>query len=159
MMKKLPLMAISLIMLTGTGSMSQAHESTVSDTTRETVEQEFRHEIPNVPGKVVTGLVVEYPPGASTPAHMHGDSFVIGYVLEGSIRSRVDGETNIYGVGESWTEDPGASHEVSENASETQPARILAIFISDTQQKELVEMAQGVRQPAPKGGLDDAGAH
>lgn len=139
MMKKLPLIVVPLFALIATVPPSLANENAAGES-RETVEQEFRYEIPNLPGKVVTSLSVEYPPGASTPAHMHGDSFVIGYVLEGSIRSRVDGETNVYGVGESWTENPGASHELSENASETEPARILAIFISDARQEELVEM-------------------
>ncbi|WP_223119704.1 cupin domain-containing protein [Salinicola corii] len=138
MMKKLPSIVVSLFAFIATVP-SLADENTAS-ASRETVEQEFRYEIPNIPGKVVTSLSVEYPPGASTPAHMHGDAFVIGYVLEGSIRSRVDGKTNVYGVGESWTENPGASHELSENASATEPAKILAIFISDARQEELVEM-------------------
>lgn len=91
MMKKLPSIVVSLFAFIATVP-SLADENTAS-ASRETVEQEFRYEIPNIPGKVVTSLSVEYPPGASTPAHMHGDAFVIGYVVEGSIRSRGDGET------------------------------------------------------------------
>lgn len=153
-MKILPFITLSLFTLMSVVPVALAHDNPTQDNaeneSRETIEQQFQYAIPDMPGKVITSISVEYPPGASTPAHHHGDAFVIGYVLEGSIRSRVDGETNIYRVGESWTENPGASHELSENASETEPARILAIFIADAEQKELVEMEQESHQPEPE---------
>jgi len=144
-MKKLPSMALSLVALIAAAPPCLAHESVADaseEASRETVKEEFRYGIPTMPGKVVTSLSVEYPPGASTPPHRHGDAFVIGYVLEGSIRSQVDGEMTVYGVGESWTERPGASHEVSENASDRLPAKVMAIFISDAEQQALVEMPE-----------------
>src|SRR5262249_43545190 len=67
-------------------------------------------------------------------AHYHADSaFVTGYVLSGSIRSEVnDGKTQVFHAGEHWTEQPGAYHPISENASATEPASLLAIFVVDT---------------------------
>jgi quercetin dioxygenase-like cupin family protein len=106
---------------------------------RETVVPAFSHPIANVPGKTLSAVVVNYAPGAKTPPHRHGQSFVVGYVLEGSIRSKVDnGPEIIYRAGESWTEKPGAHHLISENGSSTDPAKLLAIFIADSDEKDLV---------------------
>lgn len=106
---------------------------------RETVAPAFAHPIANVPGKTVTALIVSYAPGAKTPSHRHGRSFVVAYVLEGAIRSKVDnGEERVYRAGESWTEKPGAHHVISENASATEPARLLATLVHDTGAKDLL---------------------
>jgi quercetin dioxygenase-like cupin family protein len=105
---------------------------------RQTITQAFGEPIPNIPGKSLVGIVVSYPPGGATPAHYHPRSaFVIGYVLSGSIRSQVnDGKTQVFRTGESWTEPPGAHHPISENASATEPASLLAIFVVDTTDTE-----------------------
>ena len=94
----------------------------------------FQEAIPNIPGKSLIGIVVSYPPGGTSPAHYHPhSSFVTGYVLTGSIRSKVnDGKTQVFRAGEHWTEPPGAHHPISENASTTEPASLLAIFVVDT---------------------------
>jgi quercetin dioxygenase-like cupin family protein len=94
----------------------------------------FNLPIPNIPGKSIEALVVDYPPGGGTPAHRHAKSaFITGYVLSGAIRSQVDnGPAKIYHQGEYFTESPGAHHTISENASKTEPARLLAIFVLDT---------------------------
>src|SRR5262245_31793172 len=101
---------------------------------RQTITPAFREAIPNMPGKSLAALVVNYPPGGATPAHYHPRSaFVTGYVLSGSIRSQVnDGKAQVFRAGESWTEPPGAYHPISENASATEPASLLAIFVVDT---------------------------
>ena len=98
----------------------------------------FQETIPNIPGKSLVGLVVTYPPGGATQAHYHPRSaFVTGYVLSGSIRSQVnDGKTQVFRAGESWTEPPDAYHPISENASATEPASLLAIFVVDTTDTE-----------------------
>jgi quercetin dioxygenase-like cupin family protein len=105
---------------------------------RQTITPAFREAIPNIPGKSLVAIVVSYPPGGASPAHYHPRSaFVTGYVLSGSIRSRVnDGKTQVFRVGESWTEPPGAYHPISENASATEPASLLAIFVVDTTDTE-----------------------
>jgi quercetin dioxygenase-like cupin family protein len=110
-----------------------------ADPAREAVAPAFAYPIANVPGKTMTALVVTYPPGAKTPAHRHGRSFVVAYVLEGAVRSKVDnGEERIYRAGESWTEKPGARHTVSENASATEPAKILAMLVHNHKAKDLL---------------------
>ena len=99
----------------------------------------FDHPLPNVPGKSVKGIVVEYPPGAASPAHTHAKSaFIYVTVLEGAVRSSVNGSPEkIYRAGENFYENPGDLHGVSGNASDTEPARILAVFILDTDDTEL----------------------
>jgi quercetin dioxygenase-like cupin family protein len=101
---------------------------------RETVTPAFREVIENLPGKTLIGVVVNYPPGGATPAHHHARSaFITAYVLSGSIRSQVDnGKVQVFRAGESWTEAPGAHQQISENASATEPASLLAIFVVDS---------------------------
>ena len=96
--------------------------------------------LPNVPGKSIRGVLVEYEPGGSSPAHTHPSSaFIYATVLEGAIRSQVnDGPVITYRAGESWSENPGDRHRVSANASDTEPARLLAVFVVDTSEKEIV---------------------
>lgn len=89
--------------------------------------------IPNVPGKTLVSVVVDYPPGASSVPHRHaGSAFIYAYVVSGRIRSQVDDEpVRVYGPGEFWFENPGAQHRVSANASDTEASRLLAVFIVD----------------------------
>ena len=99
----------------------------------------YEHELPNVPGKSIKGILVEYGPGGHSEAHTHPTSaFIYATVLEGSIRSQVnDGPVKVYKAGESFSEMPGDRHSVSENGSKTKPAKLLAVFVVDTAQKEL----------------------
>ena len=99
----------------------------------------YEHELPNVPGKSIKGILVEYGPGGYSEAHTHPSSaFIYATVLEGSIRSQVnDDPAKVYKAGESFSEMPGDRHGVSANGSETKPARLLAVFVVDTDQKEL----------------------
>ena len=100
----------------------------------------YQHELPNVPGKSIKGVLVEYGPGGYSPGHMHPKSaFIYATVLEGAIRSQVnDGPVTTYTAGQSWSEVPGDRHSVSANASETKPAKLLAVFVLDTNETELV---------------------
>lgn len=113
--------------------------SAMADGKRETIAPAFANPIPNVPGKSLIAAVVTYPPGGTSPSHTHAKSaFITAYVLSGAIRSQVDdGEAKVYKAGESWSEAPGAHHTVSENASKTEPASLLAIFVVDTNEPEL----------------------
>jgi quercetin dioxygenase-like cupin family protein len=105
----------------------------------ETVTPNFRHAIPNLPGKSLTAVVVDYAPGAASPAHTHaGSAFIYAYVLSGDIESQVnDGPKRVYHAGESFFEEPGAVHRVSRNASDSRPARLLAVFVADSDDKVL----------------------
>jgi quercetin dioxygenase-like cupin family protein len=99
----------------------------------------FDHIVPNVPGKSVVALVVSYPPGGKSGAHRHAPSaFIYARVLSGAIRSQVNDEpVKVYQAGESWHETPGAHHRVSENASDREPASLLAVFVVDSADKPL----------------------
>ena len=99
----------------------------------------YQHELPNVPGKSMKGVLVEYGPGGYSPGHTHAKSaFIYATVLEGAIRSQVnDGPVTTYEAGQSFSELPGDRHGVSANASETKPARLLAVFVVDTNETEL----------------------
>ncbi|MGE3968719.1 MAG: cupin domain-containing protein [Dongiaceae bacterium] len=105
-----------------------------------TVTVVFDHELPNVPGKSMRGVLVVYQPGGSSPAHTHPESaFIYATVLEGAIRSKVnDDPEKVYQAGESFVELPGDHHGVSANASDTEPARLLAVFVLDTDETNLV---------------------
>jgi quercetin dioxygenase-like cupin family protein len=95
--------------------------------------------LPNVPGKSMKGVLVEYAPGGSSPAHTHPNSaFIYATVLEGAITSQVnEGPVTIYRAGENFSEFPGDHHAVSENASKTERARLLAVFVVDTNETNL----------------------
>jgi quercetin dioxygenase-like cupin family protein len=98
----------------------------------ETVKQIFSKQLPNVPDNSMTAFVVEYAPGGKGRAHHHAGS-VFAYVLEGEIRSQIsDGQpAKVYKAGEFFYEPPGSDHLVSENASATKPAKLLAVFVAD----------------------------
>ena len=99
----------------------------------------YDHAIPNVPGKSMKGILVEYAPGGSSPPHIHAKSaFIYATVLEGAINSQVnDGPVKTYRAGQSFSEMPGDRHKVSANASKTRPAKLLAVFVVDTADTEL----------------------
>jgi len=99
----------------------------------ETVKQIFRQKLPNVPGKTLTVVQVDYRPGGFSAPHRHPPSgFVFAYVLSGAIRSQVEGAPlGVYRAGQTWTEPPNAHHIVSANASKTEPARLIAYIIAD----------------------------
>jgi quercetin dioxygenase-like cupin family protein len=94
----------------------------------------FDRAMPNVPGKSLTAVIVDYPPGGASPPHHHAASgFIFAYVLSGTVRSQLEGgPVEVYHTGESWWEPPAAHHVVSANASPTEPARLLAVIIADT---------------------------
>ena len=100
----------------------------------------FDQPLPNVPGKSMKVVLVEYGPGGSTSAHRHpASAFIYATVLEGEIVSQVnDGPENTYQAGESFSENPGDRHGVSRNASTTNPAKLLAVFVVDSDTTDLV---------------------
>jgi quercetin dioxygenase-like cupin family protein len=99
--------------------------------TGDTVEPVSSHALPNVPGKRVTVVRVAYGPGGFTRAHRHAGS-VTAYVTKGEIRSQLGGgPVEVFKVGQSFFEPPGATHLVSANASSTEPAELIAVFVVD----------------------------
>jgi quercetin dioxygenase-like cupin family protein len=105
----------------------------------EQVKPVFEHIIPNAQGKSMVAVVVSYPPGGKSPAHHHAQSaFIYAYVLSGAIRSQVGVEpAKVYRVGEGFYEVPGSHHRISENASDKEPASLLAVFVVDSNDNPL----------------------
>jgi quercetin dioxygenase-like cupin family protein len=93
----------------------------------------FKQDLPNLTldGWEVTVSHVDYAPGRVGAAHQH-PGFVLAYVLEGSVVTKISGQGDekTYNVGQMFYEQPGATHEVSRNASATQPAKLLAMIFA-----------------------------
>jgi quercetin dioxygenase-like cupin family protein len=106
------------------------------ETTQEKIERSrvaYSHDLPRLTGDKLNVTIVEvnYGPGESSAPHSHPCP-VIGYVLEGTLRTQVKGEPEaIYKAGESFYEAPNGVHMVSANASDKEPARFLAYFVCD----------------------------
>jgi quercetin dioxygenase-like cupin family protein len=97
----------------------------------DTVEPIGSYALPNVPGKRVTIVRVFYGPGGFTRPHRHAGS-VTAYVTKGEIRSQLGGgPVETFKVGQSFFEPPGSTHLVSANASTTEPAELIAVFVAD----------------------------
>jgi quercetin dioxygenase-like cupin family protein len=98
----------------------------------ESVRKLFEGKLANVPGQTLTAEVVTYPPGGKSSVHHHAGS-VFAYVLTGRIRSQnsATGAVKIYKAGETFFEPPGSDHLVSENASASEPASLLAIHVAE----------------------------
>jgi quercetin dioxygenase-like cupin family protein len=87
--------------------------------------------LPNVAGKRVTIVRVFYGPGGFTRPHRHAGS-VTAYIAKGEIRSQLGGgPVETFAVGQSFFEPPGSTHLVSANASATEPAELIAVFVAD----------------------------
>jgi quercetin dioxygenase-like cupin family protein len=98
----------------------------------------FRSGSAEIVGKSMKGILVEYGPGVVSPGHIHPKSaFIYAPVLQGAIRTSVnDGPPVIYKAGQNFPEMPGDRHTLDENASKTEPAKLLAVFVVDTDTKE-----------------------
>jgi quercetin dioxygenase-like cupin family protein len=77
---------------------------------------------------------VTCPPGSKSAAHHYARSaFIYAHVLSGAIRSQVGDEpVKVYQAGEGFYELPGSHHRISENASDKDPASLLAVFVVDS---------------------------
>jgi len=131
------MLAASALILAAMSITVHAHGTAQRE---ETVTPVFEHPLPNVPGKSMIALEVLYAPGGASPSHTHPKSaFIYAYVLSGEILSAVDDEEpRLYRAGEGWHELPGAHHRVSRNASDTKPAKLLAIFVMDPGERQVV---------------------
>ena len=91
----------------------------------------FSSALENVPGSRLTAVVVRYGPGEKSPPHHHAGS-VFAYVLSGAIESEnsATGPARVYKTGEGFFEPVGSVHSISENASSTEPASLLAVFVA-----------------------------
>jgi len=85
---------------------------------------------PGEPERDITLVEVTYAPGTGSPPHVHVNG-IIAFVVSGAVASKVgDGPEQTFRAGDAWWEPPGAIHRVSRNASSTEPATLLAIYIA-----------------------------
>jgi quercetin dioxygenase-like cupin family protein len=113
-------------LLTSLACGASARAAGATSTRREVIKQA----LPGDPPRDLLLLEVTYPAGTGSPAHLHANG-VMAYVVSGSVASQVgDGPEQIYRAGEAWWEPPGAMHRVSRNASASEPATLLAIYIA-----------------------------
>lgn len=109
--------------------------SALSSSAPERAHVAFTHPLPQIDGSKlhVTLVEVNYGPGESSTPHTHPCP-VIGYVLDGALRTQVAGEALVvYHPGDAFYEAPNGLHVVSANASATAPAKFLAFFVCDNE--------------------------
>lgn len=113
-----------------TGAAGAAHAQSKPGPSRAPL---YQHDLPDlaIKGWSVTAIEVKYAPGQASNAHRH-PGLTFAFVLEGEVVSKVgDGPEKTYKVGEMWHETPNQVHAVSRNASDTNPARLLAILLAE----------------------------
>jgi quercetin dioxygenase-like cupin family protein len=109
------------------GSASAQQPAAAGPSTRRDV---IRQDLPGEPPRELSLVEVTYLPGAGSPPHLHANG-VMAFVVSGTIASKVDdGPEQTFRAGAAWWEPPGAIHRVSRNASSTEPATVLAIYIA-----------------------------
>ncbi|OJJ36980.1 hypothetical protein ASPWEDRAFT_38630 [Aspergillus wentii DTO 134E9] len=97
----------------------------------------YSYKLSNVPGKSIIGLRVDFPPNGSTPPHRHGGAAVSAYVISGTLLNKMNNDPmKVIPAGGTWYEAPGCHHRISDNASETEPAVLLASMVLDTEAYE-----------------------
>jgi quercetin dioxygenase-like cupin family protein len=109
------------------GTAAAQQQATSHAATRRDV---IRQELPGEPLRDISLIEVIYPPATGSPPHLHANG-VMAFVVSGSIVSKVgDGGEQTFHAGDAWWEPPGAIHRISRNASSTEPATLLAIYVA-----------------------------
>jgi quercetin dioxygenase-like cupin family protein len=132
--KKWAILAVAILALLASGRhVVHAQQATSTPPNGAQARVAFSHVLPPMRGDQLKATVVEvsYRPGGSSPAHSHPCP-VIGYVLEGALRTQVAGEPEaVYNAGQSFYEGPNGIHQISANASTKEPVKFLAYFVCD----------------------------
>lgn len=124
-MKVHKILIIMLVIFAFTASFGVAQAHGDHGAGQEKVTQLIKQALPDVPGRNVMLITVDYLPGQSTKPHEHPGS-VIAYVLEGSFISQLAGQAPVtYHAGQYWYEPPHTGHIMAKNASNTRPAKLL----------------------------------
>jgi quercetin dioxygenase-like cupin family protein len=111
---------------TGAAMATQTARPAASVTRREVI----RQALPGEPERDISLVEVIYPPETGSPPHLHANG-VMAFVVSGLIASQVgNAPERTFRAGEAWWEPPGAVHRISRNASATDPATLLAIYIA-----------------------------
>ena len=123
--------ALPLAMTVMSGAVAPLCANAAEGSPLDKVEVIASYPLPNVAGKRVTIVRVTYGPGGFSRPHRHAGS-VTAYVTKGEIRSQLGGgPLETFTVGQTFFEPPGSTHLVSANASNTEPAELIAVFVAD----------------------------
>jgi len=120
------LLASAACAATANAAPAEGDKTREGSSTRDVIKQR----LPGEPTRDLILAEVIYPPGMGSPPHLHAKG-VMAFVVSGSISSKVgDGPEQVFHAGEAWWEPPGSLHRVSRNASSSEPATLLAIFVA-----------------------------
>jgi quercetin dioxygenase-like cupin family protein len=107
------------------------------------VERLISEQLPDVAGRELDMITVQYPPGGASAPHRH-DAYALVYVLEGAVQMGIRGRNPvILRAGQTFLERPEDVHQVSRNASATQPAKFLVVFLKKAGQPLTVPVSPG----------------
>jgi quercetin dioxygenase-like cupin family protein len=119
-----------LISLLAAAAMPDGAAAAQQPATAATRREVIRQELPGEPLRDISLIEVTYPPATGSPPHLHTNG-VMAFVVSGTIVSKVGNEAEqTFHAGDAWWEPPDAVHRVSRNASSTEPATLLAIYIA-----------------------------
>jgi quercetin dioxygenase-like cupin family protein len=112
--------------------------------------------LPALDGRRLKAILVE----VNSPPHSHPCP-VIAYVASGEIRTQVRGTAEVtYKAGGTFYETRNGAHLVSANASQTEPAKLLAFFLCDHDGElstPVTVSGPDQAKPAPKKGSSGKG--
>jgi quercetin dioxygenase-like cupin family protein len=122
--------AATLIVIMGASAIVPALSQQAPPTTVTTL---LKQALSDVAGREVIMVMLDIPPGGGSPPHRHPGHHIFGYVLEGSYKLKLDqGPETVLTKGQTFYEAPGQLHAVSANASQTEPAKVLAVIVAES---------------------------
>ncbi len=134
-MNKKLMLVLLLFLMTGT-AMAQTPDQ------HATVASLMSKDLPELPGKEVLMITVEYHPGGTDPIHRH-NAHAFVYVLEGSIVMQVKGGKEVtLTPGQTFYEAPNDVHLVGRNASNSRPAKFLVFLVKEKGAPVLVPVTE-----------------
>jgi quercetin dioxygenase-like cupin family protein len=144
MVKTLVVIAAVVFSLGRSSAQTAGHsepEHAPHATTRQIQSQQVQ--LPTRGSLRISLIEVTYPPGGASPVHSHPCP-VVGYIESGAVRMKVKGQAeHVLRAGESFFEAANGIHEISANASQTEPAVFLAYFVCDHDQPLSIDAKTG----------------
>ena len=122
--------ATVLIVTMGAGAIPPAMSQQAAPTTVTTL---MKQALSDFPGREIIMVTLDIPPGGGSAPHRHPGHHILGYVLEGTYKLKLDqGPETVLTKGQTFYEAPGQLHAVSANASQTEPAKVLAVIVAES---------------------------
>jgi quercetin dioxygenase-like cupin family protein len=128
-----PARLLALILLAATSTAVSVPASAQQPPAATKVTTLLQQVLADLPGREVVMVTLDIPPGGGSAAHRHPGHHIFGYVLEGSYKIKLDqGAETVLSKGQTFYEAPGQLHAVSANASQTEPAKVLAVIVAES---------------------------